>query len=88
MKLEHASWNFSSLEYGRSAADGIGGTIKRFCDRAVAQDKDVVSVESMENIINSLISHNILEDDMEKMDFVLKAQNLFKLFKLFVFCCE
>lgn len=52
---------------------------ERVCDRVVAQGRDVVSTESMVNIINSLTSHKIrafkiLETNMEKIDLVVKTE--------------
>jgi hypothetical protein len=35
------SWHYSECGHGKGAADGIGGTLKRTCDRYVSFDKDV-----------------------------------------------
>ncbi|CAH2108576.1 unnamed protein product [Euphydryas editha] len=43
--LELVTWNFSEAGHGKGAADGVGGTIKRTADAAVAKGKDIVTLE-------------------------------------------
>ncbi|WAR15574.1 hypothetical protein MAR_005679, partial [Mya arenaria] len=37
----HATWNFTETGHGKSAADGVGGTVKRTADRIVANGKTI-----------------------------------------------
>lgn len=46
------TWNFWEAGHGKGAADGIGGLVKRTCDRAVAMGKDVTDAEVFLNTIN------------------------------------
>ena len=76
INLDHGTWNFSTPGHGKSTADGIGGTVKGMCDRAVARGKDVLSAEGMVNIINTCQSQKIhafviLQADIEKIDGIL-----------------
>lgn len=78
MKLMYATWNFTSPGHG-------------LCDGAVAQGKDVITAQSMLNIINSS-SQNVKaflvdESDMDKMDLNVKIQlqtvpNAHKIFQI------
>lgn len=79
LNLNYGTWNFTAPGHGKSTADGIGGTVKGLCDRAVAQGKDVTNAESMINIINSTASQKIraflvLESDIARMDLNVKSQ--------------
>lgn len=40
-QLKSVTWNYSESGHGKNAADGVGGTLKRIADDAVAQGKDV-----------------------------------------------
>lgn len=40
-KFVHGTWSFFEASHGKSAADGIGGAIKRTLDSRVAQGKDI-----------------------------------------------
>lgn len=39
-------WHFTEAGHGKGAPDGIGGCMKRICDKAVANGKDVSNMES------------------------------------------
>lgn len=42
--LESLLWNLSEAGHGKSAADGIGATMKRTADQIVAQEEDIADV--------------------------------------------
>ena len=44
--FELATWNFTESGHGKSAADGIGGTVKRTADRLVANGIDIPDAKS------------------------------------------
>lgn len=80
LKLEHATWNFSTPGHGKSCADGTGGTVKRQCDRAVAHGKDVISAADIIQTIKSQKDSKvemflISADDIKSID-PLIPQNL------------
>lgn len=50
-QLERASWNFTSAGHGKSAADGVGGTIKNMCDTYVSNGNNVLSAGDMLKVI-------------------------------------
>ncbi|KYN11119.1 hypothetical protein ALC57_16736 [Trachymyrmex cornetzi] len=37
LNLSYATWNFTTPGHGKSVADGIGGSVKGLCNRAVCQ---------------------------------------------------
>ncbi|XP_065218710.1 uncharacterized protein LOC135844432 [Planococcus citri] len=39
--LEHFTWNYSEAGHRKGAPDGIGATLKRTCDKIVAQNNDI-----------------------------------------------
>ncbi|XP_068624011.1 uncharacterized protein [Battus philenor] len=41
------SWNYSEPGHGKGAPDGVGGTLKRSADKAVAEGKDIVDLNSL-----------------------------------------
>lgn len=49
--ISKISWNYSESGHGKGAPDGIGATIKRFSDQAVACNKDVNSFETFVKLI-------------------------------------
>lgn len=44
--VERIIWHFSEAGHGKGAPDGIGGCIKRICDKAVANGKDITDINS------------------------------------------
>jgi hypothetical protein len=56
-ELEVLTWNFTESAHGKGAADGVGGTIKRTCDRIVAQNvRDISSFEEFSELVRSFKS--------------------------------
>lgn len=43
--LKSITWNYSESGHGKNAADGVGGSLKRIGDEAVAQGKDINNFE-------------------------------------------
>lgn len=39
------TWNYLESGHGKGAADGVGGVLKRTCDRLVAQNEDIATFE-------------------------------------------
>lgn len=44
--VERIIWHFSEAGHGKGAPDGVGGCIKRICDNAVANGKDITDINS------------------------------------------
>ena len=44
------SWHYSEQGHGKGAPDGVGGTLKRTADKAVAEGRDIVNLNSLKNI--------------------------------------
>lgn len=59
MKLDNASWNFTTSGHGKSIADGAGGNVKGLCNRAVANGKDVQSAKDVVDTVNCCSSSKI-----------------------------
>lgn len=72
LKLYSASWNFSPAGHGKSAADGIGGTVKSMCDTAVSNGRDIICAEDMIRVVtdqHSVISPFLVtEQDINSID--------------------
>ncbi|KAL4720696.1 hypothetical protein ACJJTC_004626 [Scirpophaga incertulas] len=45
------TWNFSEAGHGKGAADGVGGTVKRVADAAVAKGKDIDNIKDFMTIV-------------------------------------
>lgn len=45
------AWNNSEPAHGKGAPDGVGGTLKRTADKAVAEDKNIVNLKSLKEIL-------------------------------------
>ena len=92
LDLKFGTWNFIAPGHGKSVADGIGGTVKNYCDRLVAQGKDILSAKSMVDQINTcglkkIKSFVINKSQMEKVDLIIKctlkpAPNTNKIFQI------
>lgn len=72
------TWNFWEAGHGKGAPDGIGGLVKRNCDRAVAMGKDVTDVEVFLNTINHQNINSFLIDGSKIDDKVKKVQHIQK----------
>jgi hypothetical protein len=55
LDLQTLTWNYSESGHGKGAPDGIGGTIKRTCDRVVACNKDVSNFQQFTECIQDQI---------------------------------
>ncbi|KAL4718988.1 hypothetical protein ACJJTC_018527 [Scirpophaga incertulas] len=49
--LKLVTWNFSEAGHGKGAADGVGGTVKRVADAAVAKGKDIDNIKDFMTIV-------------------------------------
>ncbi|CAH0403160.1 unnamed protein product [Chilo suppressalis] len=47
------SWNYSEPGHGKGAPDGVGGTLKRIADKAVAEGRDIVNLNALKEILSS-----------------------------------
>lgn len=67
--LKKASWNFTTPGHGKSHADGVGGTVKGLCDRAVGQGRDVMNVNDIVQVVqdakSKITMFIIVEDDIK-----------------------
>ncbi|GBP47216.1 hypothetical protein EVAR_20218_1 [Eumeta japonica] len=54
------SWHYSEPGHGKGAPDGVGGTLKRTADKAIAEGQDIVDLSSLKNILLARCSSIIL----------------------------
>lgn len=70
--LTRFSWNYSEAGHGKGAPDGIGGTLKRSADRAVAEGKDVGNFDEFVSVLKERCPgvHIVLvtEDNIHKFE--------------------
>lgn len=52
-QITKIEWSFSEAGHGKGEADAVGGLSKRACDTAVAQMKDVDTIEKVHEIITN-----------------------------------
>ncbi|KAH0567795.1 hypothetical protein KQX54_013988 [Cotesia glomerata] len=50
--INNFTWNYSEPGDGKGAPDGVGGTLKRSADQAVAEGKDVTDLNVLKNILS------------------------------------
>lgn len=53
--LTHIIWNYCEGGHGKSAADGVGGVLKRTLDKQVAYQHDITNIESLVQNLKSFI---------------------------------
>ena len=51
--LKHATWNFTEAGHGKSAADGVGGLLKRTADKLVNFGIDIPNAESFYSVLKN-----------------------------------
>ncbi|XP_047991938.1 uncharacterized protein LOC125230721 [Leguminivora glycinivorella] len=62
-------WHFSEAGHGKGAPDGVGGCIKRVCDNAVANGKDITGIDGFfECLKHNIKNINIIRIDDEFVD--------------------
>lgn len=44
--VETITWHFTETGHGKGAPDGVGGCLKRICDKAVANGRDIIDIDS------------------------------------------
>lgn len=49
--LRLITWNFTEAGHGKGAADGVGATVKRVADAAVAKGKDIDNIKDFMTIV-------------------------------------
>ncbi|KAG5880778.1 hypothetical protein JTB14_015287 [Gonioctena quinquepunctata] len=49
--INNFTWNYSEPGHGKGAPDGVGGTLKRSADQAVAEGKDVTDLNVLKNVL-------------------------------------
>ncbi|KAI8442439.1 hypothetical protein MSG28_005952 [Choristoneura fumiferana] len=47
------SWHYSEPGHGKGAPDGVGGTLKRTADKAVAEGRDIVNLNTLKEILSA-----------------------------------
>ena len=53
--LERLTYNFSEAGHGKGAADGVGGTVKRTCDRIISYNKDISTFDQFAAVVQNEI---------------------------------
>ncbi|CAB0021014.1 unnamed protein product [Nesidiocoris tenuis] len=51
--LQSAMWNYHETGHGKGAPDGVGATVKRTADKAVAEGSDVVDIETLVTVLRN-----------------------------------
>ena len=73
--LRQAFWNFTGAGHGKSIADAIGGTVKSLCDWKVMLEKDIVSANNINDIINQtnckVKSFLVSQSNIENVDMLV-----------------
>ncbi|KAL3272070.1 hypothetical protein HHI36_022532 [Cryptolaemus montrouzieri] len=50
--INNFTWNYSEPGHGKGAPDGVGGTLKRSADQAVAEGKDVTDLNVLKDVLS------------------------------------
>lgn len=78
--FREVSWNYSESGHGKSSADGIGGTIKKIADNAIAHGTDIRNADTLFNVLKSknlkIEIFQIQEEEIRKVDVVAKQKKL------------
>ncbi|KAG5876936.1 hypothetical protein JTB14_017015 [Gonioctena quinquepunctata] len=53
IRINNFTWNYSEPGHGKGAPDGVGVTLKRSADQAVAEGKDVTDLNVLKNVLSS-----------------------------------
>lgn len=69
-QITRASWNFTEAGHGKSAADGVGGVLKRKADSSVAQGKDVHNFHTFVSTLASVSGVKIFTVSEEQIEFI------------------
>ncbi|KAG5893974.1 hypothetical protein JTB14_006578 [Gonioctena quinquepunctata] len=51
--INNFTWNYSEPGHDKGAPDGVGGTLKRSADQAIAEGKDVTDLNVLKNVLSS-----------------------------------
>ncbi|CAG5026111.1 unnamed protein product [Parnassius apollo] len=83
LNFEKGTWNFSESYHGKSAADGIGGVIKRLLDAKVSHGMDVSDTSTAysllkENTTVQKIQHLFCVDESDIIEIKSKNQTAFE----------
>lgn len=79
--LSCMTWNYSEAGHGKGAPDGIGGTLKRIADQAVAEGRDIDSFLKLIKILEDrckgvklfTVPHNNIEEFENKISPITEA---------------
>ena len=63
--LKHATWNFTEAGHGKSAADGVGGLLKRTADKLVNFGIDIPNAESFYSVLKKTDVKMYYVDDQD-----------------------
>ncbi|KAL3274791.1 hypothetical protein HHI36_019575 [Cryptolaemus montrouzieri] len=50
--INNFTWNYSEPGHGKGAPDGVGGTLKRSADQAVAEGEDVTDLNVLKDVLS------------------------------------
>lgn len=70
--FDQRTWSFWETGHGKGPADGIGGLVKRTCDKAVAMGRDVTNAATFIQETKHLNNNLVLVEDHE---LILMAYN-------------
>ena len=75
-QCQNSSLNFTSADHGKSAADGIGGSVKGICDRYAACGGSVLSTEKVAEVVRAkskIFTSLVSETEIEPGDSLIPA---------------
>lgn len=63
------TWNYTEAGHGKGPMDGVGGTLKRMCDRKVAYGMDIMSSKDFINALKdcNIFLVEVVSEDIKKM---------------------
>ncbi|CAH0547526.1 unnamed protein product [Brassicogethes aeneus] len=74
--ITYFSWNYSEPGHGKGAPDGVGGTLKRSADQAVAEGKDITDLTVLKDVLvskcPSIMLIEITTAEIDKTDNLVK----------------
>lgn len=79
------AWNYSEPGHGKGAPDGVGGTLKRTADKAVAEGKDIVNLKSLKEILlarcSSIKLFEVTTANIAKIEDLVKQSTIIAAFR-------
>lgn len=83
--VTYFTWNYSEPGHGKGAPDGVGGTLKRSADQAVAEGKDITDLTVLKGVLiskcPSIMLFEVSTADIDRMDNLVKESGPISTFR-------